>query len=96
LHASTSLERNKQILDKFTKSIKSEVTGVNVIEYINAYMRHCHLYEEEEDLLLPLATSAPMLEKAHEHIYLYLSRNIKDLRFFFHYDLSAEKWTYAS
>jgi|GEM_PF-4918715 hypothetical protein len=57
------------------------------------YMRHCHLYEEE-DLLLPLATSAPMLDKAHEHIHLYLSRNTKDLKFFFHYDLSAEKETY--
>jgi hypothetical protein len=58
------------------------------------YMRRCRLYEEE-DLLLPLATSAPMLDKAHEHIYLYLSRNIKDLKFF-HYDLSAEKETYTS
>jgi len=57
------------------------------------YMRRCRLYEEE-DLLLPLATSAPMLDKAHEHIYLYLSRNIKDLKFF-HYDLSAEKETYT-
>jgi len=45
-------------------------------------MRHCRLYEEE-DLLLPLATSAPMLDKAHEHIHLYLSRNTKDLKFFF-------------
>ena len=45
------------------------------------YMRRCRLYEEE-DLLLPLATSAPMLDKAHEHIYLYLSRNTKDLKFF--------------
>jgi hypothetical protein len=58
------------------------------------YMRRCRLYEEE-DLLLPLATSAPMLDKAHEHIYLYLSCNIKDLKFF-HYDLSAEKETYTS
>ena len=58
------------------------------------YMRHCRLYEEEEDLLLPLAISAPMLDKAHEHIHLYLSRNTKDLKFFFHYDLSAEKGTY--
>ena len=58
------------------------------------YMRRCRLYEEE-NLLLPLATSAPMLDKAHEHIYLYLSRNIKDLKFF-HYDLSAEKETYTS
>jgi hypothetical protein len=57
-------------------------------------MRRCRLYEEE-DLLLPLATSAPMLDKAHEHIYLHLSRNIKDLKFF-HYDLSAEKETYTS
>jgi hypothetical protein len=57
-------------------------------------MRHCRLYEEE-DLLLPLATSAPMLDKAHEHIYLYLSRNVKDLKFF-HYDLSAKKETYTS
>lgn len=57
------------------------------------YMRHCRLYEEED--LLPLATSAPMLDKAHEHIYLYLSRNIKDLKFV-HYDLSAEKETYTS
>jgi hypothetical protein len=69
--ASTSLERNKQILDKFTESIKSEVTRVNVIEYINAlHETHCRLYEEEEeDLLLPLAISVPMLDKAHEHIY---------------------------
>jgi hypothetical protein len=57
-------------------------------------MRRCSLYEEE-DLLLPLATSAPMLDKAHEHIYLYLSRNVKDLKFF-HSDLSAEKETHTS
>ena len=43
----TSLERNKQLLERFTQTIKSEITQVNVIDYINAYMRYWLLYEEE-------------------------------------------------
>jgi hypothetical protein len=45
--SSTSLERNKQLLERFTQTIKSEITQVNVIDYINAYMRYWLLYEEE-------------------------------------------------
>ena len=51
MQASIEVEKkNKQILERFIQSIKSEVTQVNVIDYINAYMRHWHLYEEEEEL----------------------------------------------
>jgi cell division protein FtsI/penicillin-binding protein 2 len=49
--SSSSLERNKQLLDRFFQSIKSKVTQVNAIDYIHAYIRHWHLYEEEQDLL---------------------------------------------
>jgi hypothetical protein len=53
-NTSTSLERNKQILERFLQSIKSEVTQVNVIDYIHAYMRYWRLYEEEEEEEEPL------------------------------------------
>ncbi|HEY6756525.1 MAG TPA: hypothetical protein VI037_03960 [Nitrososphaera sp.] len=43
----TPLERNKQLLERFIQTIKSEITQVNVIDYINAYMRYWLLYEEE-------------------------------------------------
>jgi hypothetical protein len=53
LQASTPIEKkNEQLLERFIWSIKSEVSQVNVIDYINAYMRHWHLYEEEEDVIL--------------------------------------------
>ena len=45
--SSTPLERNKQLLERFIQTIKSEITQVNVIDYINAYMRYWLLYEEE-------------------------------------------------
>jgi hypothetical protein len=44
----SSRERDKQLLDRFLESIKSEVTKSGVVAYINAYMRYWHLYEEEE------------------------------------------------
>lgn len=44
----TSLERNAQILERFIHSIKSEITQVNSIDYLNAFMRYWHLYEGGE------------------------------------------------
>jgi hypothetical protein len=44
-----SVEQNKQILERFFESIKSEVHRKNVINYIHAYMKFWHLYEEEKD-----------------------------------------------
>lgn len=45
----SSLERNKQILEKFIHSMKSEITQVNSIDYLNAFMRYWRLYKEEEE-----------------------------------------------
>ena len=53
---SSTLERNKQILERFIHSIKSEVTQVNSIDYIHAYMRHCRLHEEGEGEEQPAPT----------------------------------------
>src|ERR687894_670529 len=47
--SSSYIERNEQLLDRFLQSVKSKVTQVNAIDYIHAYMRHWHLYEEEKE-----------------------------------------------
>jgi hypothetical protein len=44
-----SLERNKQLLDRFLESIRSEVNRSNVLDYIHAYMRYWNLYEEDQE-----------------------------------------------
>lgn len=50
--STSSLERNKQLLDRFLQSNRSEVYRSNVLDYIHAYMRHWNLYEEQEEDLL--------------------------------------------
>jgi hypothetical protein len=49
---SSSLERNKQLLERFLQSNRSEVYRSNVLDYIHAFMRHWNLYEEKGGDLL--------------------------------------------
>ena len=46
---STTFEKNKQLVERFLQSIKSNATRVNSLDYINGYMRHWHLYEEKKE-----------------------------------------------
>ncbi len=46
--SSSSFERNKEILERFFESIKSDIHRKNVINYIHAYMKFWHLYEEDK------------------------------------------------
>lgn len=44
----STFEKNKQLVERFLQTIKSDITRVNSLDYINGYMRHWHLYEEEK------------------------------------------------
>jgi hypothetical protein len=45
----TTSERNRQLIDRFLQSIKSDVTRRNALDYIHIYMRYWHLYEEKKE-----------------------------------------------
>jgi ribosomal protein S17E len=45
----STFEKNKQLVERFLQTIKSNVTRVNSLDYINGYMRHWHLYEEKKE-----------------------------------------------
>jgi hypothetical protein len=42
-----SSERNRQLIDRFLQSIRSDVTRRNALDYMHIYMRYWHLYEEK-------------------------------------------------
>jgi uncharacterized membrane protein len=40
-------KRNRQIIDRFLHSIRSDATRHNALHYMHIYMRFWHLYEEK-------------------------------------------------
>ncbi|MDQ3837138.1 MAG: hypothetical protein M3270_09440, partial [Thermoproteota archaeon] len=48
-HSTFKKKNNKQLVERFLQTIKSDITQVNSIDYINGYMRHWHLYEEKKE-----------------------------------------------